>query len=382
MTLRSEFRNRDESFRNTVMCFGEEEGETYALCRWLRARKFNLDDTFLLIDEAKEERKEALKHDFYPDADAALGSPVSTYIELYPQFYHGHAKNGCPLYISKPGLINYNAMECVATLEGLVKFHWNVMHHDFRKRLVEMKEKFGSKFTKFSCVCVLDLEGLSASSMNRHVMEIIKVQSRIDNLCYVETLSKMCIVNAPVFFSAIWKIIKGFLDVRTQNKIEIFSSKKKANARLLELVDAKYLPGDYGGTASQSHDILVRQNSGGSGVIEQQVKLIHLRSHETVGPVNVTAGQRLEVIVYTKSTGGADFTISETSKGKLSSLSLIHESNYNVGTDAFDAEKPSFKELTSSNSFGPGSYQIRADSKTSRLHTDYYLLTIRVLPSE
>ena len=109
------------------------------------------------------------------------------------------------------------------------------------------------------------------------------------------------------------------------------------------------------------------------------MKLIHLRAHETFGPFKVAAGQRLELIVYTKSLGGANFTVFEESKGSLCNVSVIHNSNHSAGSDAFDAEKSTHVDLASNTSFGPGSYKIRADSKTSRLHTDNYLLSVRVL---
>lgn len=362
------------------MCFGEEEGDTYALCRWLRARKFNIGDTLTLIDEAMKEREEALKADFYPDPDAALGAPVSTYIELYPQFYNGHAKNGAPLYISKPGVININSMECVTTLEGILNYHWNVMHHDFGNRLKERKSQMGDKFTKFACFCVLDLSGMTASSINRSVMNIIKVQSKIDNTCYVETLSRMVLVNAPVFFSASWKIIKGFLDKRTQNKIEIFSSKTKATARLLELVDAEYLPKDYGGSADESHEIYMRQNSGGSGVLRQDVKLMTLRSHDSIGPITLGANERVELSVFTKSVIGAKLTVTNDLKAVIASDEIIHKSQLKSGTEEFEKEWPTKIQMNTSNIVGPATFKIRADSKGSRMYSSCYLFSIRVLP--
>eukprot|EP00814_Leptocylindrus_danicus_P010949 CAMPEP_0116021984 /NCGR_PEP_ID=MMETSP0321-20121206/10717_1 /TAXON_ID=163516 /ORGANISM="Leptocylindrus danicus var. danicus, Strain B650" /LENGTH=436 /DNA_ID=CAMNT_0003492969 /DNA_START=137 /DNA_END=1447 /DNA_ORIENTATION=+ len=380
VALREELSKRGPEFRETVMCFGEEEGETYALCRWLRARKFNLSDTLVLMDEAKEERHEAFKADFYPDPSAALGAPVSTYIELYPQFYNGHAKNGAPLYISKPGVINTNSMECVTNLDGILNYHWHVMHHDFGNRLRERKSQMGDRFTKFACFCILDLSGLSASSINRSVMNIIKVQSKIDNTCYVETLSKMILVNAPVFFSASWKIIKGFLDKRTQNKIEIFSSKTKATARLLELVDAEYLPKDYGGDAEDSHKIYMRQNSSGSGLLRQDVQLMTLRSHDSYGPITLGANERMEVSIFTKSEIGASFKVTNDAKVAIASGEAVHKTQAKAGTEEFEKELPTNIQLDSSGLVGPGSFKIRADSKGSRMYSSNYLMSMRVLP--
>ena len=90
---------RDDTFRDTIYSFGEEEGETFALCRWLRARKFVYDDVIAMIEEATETRKEAKAMDFYPDPKLALGCDMSLYFHQYPQLYSGVAKT-CLLYTS------------------------------------------------------------------------------------------------------------------------------------------------------------------------------------------------------------------------------------------------------------------------------------------
>lgn len=87
-------------------------------------------------------------------------------------------------------------------------------------------------------------------------MSIIKEQSFIDSLCFPETMAKMVIVNAPRFFSLSWSIIKGWLDARTANKVEVISNKKASEKRLLELVDAQHLPCDYGGKGPNTHALL------------------------------------------------------------------------------------------------------------------------------
>jgi hypothetical protein len=128
---------RGGDFRDTVYCFGEEEGETYTLCRWLRARKFDLAETIKMVEEATVVRSEPRKCNFFPgksfsllglhfferssflsfildrptissfacffkDGRVALGCSPSLFLAHYPQLYPGFAKNGCPLFISKP----------------------------------------------------------------------------------------------------------------------------------------------------------------------------------------------------------------------------------------------------------------------------------------
>lgn len=59
-----------------------------------------------------------------------------------------------------------------------------------------------------------------------------------------------------MFFSASWRLIKGWLDPRTAAKIEVLSNKKEAERKLLELVDKDQLPSDYGGSGPDTKETL------------------------------------------------------------------------------------------------------------------------------
>lgn len=146
--FRDEVESRKGDFRDTVYSFGEEEGQVWALCRWLRARKFVYDDVIKMIEEATEVRKEAKAHDFYPNPVDALGVDSSLFFAQYPQLYTGFTKEGIPIFISKPGILNVDGMECITTLDGILKFHWHVMMHDFANRLRAQKAKDPEKFKR------------------------------------------------------------------------------------------------------------------------------------------------------------------------------------------------------------------------------------------
>jgi hypothetical protein len=139
--FKQEISKRNQDYHDTIYSFGELEGEVWCLTRWLRARKFVYADVIKMVEEATQVRKEAKSQDFYPDPKAALGVDTAVYIANYPQLYTGMAKNGVPLYISKPGVLNVEAVECITTLDGIVKFHWHVMMHDFANRLRAIKKE-------------------------------------------------------------------------------------------------------------------------------------------------------------------------------------------------------------------------------------------------
>ena len=64
-------------------------------------------------------------------------------------------------------------------------------------------------------------------------------------------MGQVLIVNAPMIFSALYAIIKGFLDERTRSKVRIVGSNYVPV--LLEHIDAENLPEILGGTCTCPH---------------------------------------------------------------------------------------------------------------------------------
>lgn len=71
-------------------------------------------------------------------------------------------------------------------------------------------------------------------------------------LCLIHTnefpsqmMGKMYILNAPMVFTMVWKVVKPWLTERILGKIEIFSD--TGHERLKLLIDPKNLPADLGG---------------------------------------------------------------------------------------------------------------------------------------
>jgi hypothetical protein len=254
---------RGGDFRDTIFSFGIEEGEVYALCRWLRARKFVFLDVMKMVEEATKVQAEAKAANFYPDPIEALGVDSAIYQAQYPQVYSGFAKNGSPVFFSKTGVLNIDAVECITTVQNIVKYHWYVQLHDYAKRLRAHKEA-DPNFNKFECFIIMDLANLTVGQLNSRTMTIIKEQSVIDSLCFPETMNKMFIINAPRFFTASWAIIKGWLDPRTANKVQVFSSRKIWEKELLTYIDADQLASDYGGTGPVTNDTMEKEGFTGS----------------------------------------------------------------------------------------------------------------------
>jgi len=356
--------SRGGDFADTVYCFGREEGEVYTLCRWLRARKFVFEDVMLMVEEATKCRASPKSMGFYPDPKTALGCDQAYYAAQYPQVYSGFAKNGSPLFISKVGVLNYDAVECLTTVSSIVKYHWHVMVHDFAIRLREHKKK-DPRFKRFECVCVLDLEHLAMSQLNSKSLAIVKEQAAIDSLCFPETLNKMYIINSPRFFSATWSMVKGWLDARTANKVEVISSRKQWEKALLECVDADQLPSDYGGTGPYTKDTMEKESFTGK-LKRMHTEVLYLRGSGSVS-YDVYPDEELEVSIHTRSTVGAKWTVHDA-KNK-NGTKWANEITVKHNSDNLELP-PTEVVLTHGRRIkGPASVAVKGDSLGSRFST-------------
>ena len=225
---------------------------------------------------------------------------------------------------------------------------------------------------RYECFCVLDLAGLSTSQLSRRALAIIKEQSAIDSICFPETMTKMLIINAPTFFTATWRLIKGWLDPRTVNKVEVISSKSAAEKRLLELVDTEQLPEDYGGTGPDTHDTFAKESFEGHAVDRLETKMLYLRGHGSE-VVEVAAGESLQVTVFTRSTAGATFSLLDADNSKKVINGIENILVKHPGTDD-PTEKPTEKHLHEQYIKGPIKVKVKSDSKAGRFSTQNFLL--------
>lgn len=376
LLFREEVNLRGGNFRDCVFCFGNLEDETYACCRWLRARKFHLRDTIKMVEEATECRSKAAHHDFYPDPSDALGVEKSIYLAQYPQLYSGVSKQGCPVFISKPGVLNTTGLENITTLEGILNFHWWAMIHDFGDRLRSQAAN-DTGFKRFETVAIIDLENLSASQISRRALNIIKLKTEIDSLCFPETLNHMVVINAPSFFSLTWKMISTWVDERTAKKVEIISSRKKWKSRLKELIHIDQLPSDYGGKAQSTMQTIHEDMKyhEGSDLIRIFSKTISVRSSVTFD-VQLKKGELMEnIAVFTKSATGASFYISK--KGKIMKcVSVVHD-----GQGLGDIERPTRVTLPGQYR-GPSKFTVKVESKSNTFSSDNFLFLAKIKSHE
>ncbi len=110
-------------------------------------------------------------------------------------------------------------------------------------RLKKASEKYGRPITKQTVV--LDLKDLPFAP-DRMGFKVIHRSIVIDEACYPERLETLFVINAPIYFTAIWAVVKPWVDAVTVKKIQIYGSNFQ-DVLKAQIADDQ-LPVEYGGT--------------------------------------------------------------------------------------------------------------------------------------
>lgn len=228
--------------------------------RFLRARKFDLDKSLTLLDQccAQFDKYEAEKCADMGAEIAAVCDP-DVLVTFYPHTQAGYDKKKRVLQWEANGCVNLDALMTVVRRANLVRYHFWTMQKRMNDLFIAAPELEESGTKNVCTTCVLDFDGLSMHHMSTKMFSHLKTMVAIDNVCYPEMLGKLIVVNAPSLASLGWKTVKGWLDPRTQEKIEICPRGEKSASRLLELIDAHSVPKSMGGTGDEV--LMVKPNT-------------------------------------------------------------------------------------------------------------------------
>lgn len=165
------------------------------------------------------------------------------YQELMPHTNFGEDRHGRPVYWEKTGLISsrFSKIKEKLSENDLVIRHIRQQELMVRRMNV-MSEAKSEKIEKQ--VIVFDLANLSYS-MDSVAMSTFRQTLHIDQHYYPERLQYLIMVNAPWFFTAIWSLVRPWIDPVTADKIRILGHDYIGH--LKEPIDEKYIPKEMGG---------------------------------------------------------------------------------------------------------------------------------------
>jgi hypothetical protein len=219
--------------------FVEERMDDAMLLRFLRARKFDIIKAKEMLIDCEKWRIEFGVDDIVENFDFKEREVVNRY---YPQYYHKTDKDGRPIYIQRLGQLDIKALYAATTTERQLQRLVLEYEKSLTERLPASSRAVGHPIETYCTI--LDLGGVSLSNFYR-VRDYVSAASSIGQNRYPETMGKFYIINAPWAFSAVWAIVRPWLDEVTVAKIEILGGGYK-DALLLQ-IPKENLPKEFGG---------------------------------------------------------------------------------------------------------------------------------------
>lgn len=207
---------------------GDESGKSddAQLTRLLRAREYNVDDSFNMWLKWMEWRKEYKVDDIKVEE-------IMDEITSGKAFWCGYDKQNRPILIIRT---RYHSPKYSPDVKSLIRFGIWLIEEGIR--LCELK---GSS----QVIIVYDRAGFTLSkNHDKRLMGVAKQLIGIFQNNYAERLYRSYILNVNWFYWVIHKIVSPFLSKKTREKTVILNDTSK----LLEFVDAEQLLPEHGGT--------------------------------------------------------------------------------------------------------------------------------------
>jgi len=215
------------------------------LLRFLRARKFDQEKTFLMF-------KNFIKWRIDNEVDNIHTYQFPELLDvkkLYPHGYHKTDKLGRPIYIELTCSMNLKDLFKKTSEDRMMKYYIKEYEKLLKVRFPSCSKVKGELVDK--SLTIMDMKDVGMSMLIGKTKDFVKIASDIAQNYYPEMLGTMFLVNCGMTFSLVWNLVKGFIDNKTKDKIKV--EKSKYQPKLLELVDAENLPSILGGNCKCSH---------------------------------------------------------------------------------------------------------------------------------
>lgn len=226
----------------------DEEEEFLKLLRFLRARKFNVKQSFQMIQSDVHWRAEENRiHLRRESAGEVLGCDLGKMYSYFPTWIQGHDKQLRPVSYRQFGKFEVWNVLKLTSMEKLIRFHaWEteVALH----RMYSQSKSTGYNIETF--VVVIDAAGWGLRLATNDAFTFIKGMAVTDSDHYPERLGTLVVINAPSVLAVAYRVIQGFLDNVQKQKIRIMGTDRNEWLPVLqEYIDIDQIPMQYGGTA-------------------------------------------------------------------------------------------------------------------------------------
>ncbi len=200
------------------------------LIRLLIAKEFKLAEVFIMFEDINKWRNIELSKYLYKI------DSIKEIKNLFPSYWLCTDKLGNPVHVECPGVCSMPKLLETTTMHTLISMY--IKNNEFM--ITNLCPKLSIEGEIKRTISIIDLKGISISSINSGLYTYLKNIICIGNQYYPETMSKMFIINAPFMFYTVWRVLKSFIPQRTLNKVHILSKGKET--LLYEFIDKDKLP--------------------------------------------------------------------------------------------------------------------------------------------
>lgn len=190
--------------------------DEHDVLRFCRARKFDLAKIQIMWQNFIQWRETAGVDDIIDTYKFTERSEVQG---VYPHGYHGVDKLGRPVYYERFGVLNVPALFAITNEERMIRHYVQEYEIMMKLRFPSCSAVKGEKVLQG--LTIFDMTGGSVTTANSQTYGLCKLAAQVGSDYYPEIMGNMLIVNAPMLFSGIWAVVKGFLDEKTRGKIKI-----------------------------------------------------------------------------------------------------------------------------------------------------------------
>lgn len=174
--------------------------------------------------------------------------PVDKFRHLcryFPHAHHGFDRKGQPIYIDCTGKLDVDTCLGAVTVDEVLQSHIIMM--EFQNRILMAEGSAAAGHTVHRMCNIVDMKGASMRLASRKAMDVFKGIAAVDQDNYPETMGATYVVNAPWVFTAVWKLVRVFLDDGVTAKVHILGEGEPTRKALLEAVAPDQLPAFLGG---------------------------------------------------------------------------------------------------------------------------------------
>lgn len=155
------------------------------ICRFLRARKWDLAAALKMFKDAEQWRKEFKVDELYESFEYPEKKQVDEY---YPQYYHKTDKDGRPVYVEQLGKLDLKKLYEVTTPERQIQ-KLVVEYEKFQRERLPICTEAKGELVETSCT-IMDLKGVGLSQFWK-VSGYVQQASNIGQNYYPETMGKV-----------------------------------------------------------------------------------------------------------------------------------------------------------------------------------------------